>query len=113
LQCGAAQVLVLKPMVIGGLRPTRQIMKLAQAAGVAVVVTTTLDAGVGTAAAVHLSATLPPGGVGCGLANGGLPGSDLLKQPLAIRDGQMQLPEGTGLGVEVDTAALGRYRAWC
>jgi o-succinylbenzoate synthase len=111
MQNRAAQVLVLKPMVVGGLRPAQQIIQLAQAAGVAVVVTTTLDAGVGTAAALHLAATLPPDGPACGLATSDLLVSDLLSQPLTIRDGQMRLPERTGLGVELDAAELQRYSA--
>jgi L-alanine-DL-glutamate epimerase-like enolase superfamily enzyme len=111
LRLGAAQILVLKPMGIGGLRPAQQIIKLALAAGVAVVVTTTLDAGVGTAAALHLAATLPPDGPACGLATSDLLVSDLLSQPLAIRDGQMRLPERPGLGVEPDAAELHRYSA--
>jgi o-succinylbenzoate synthase len=109
LQLGAAQILVLKPMVVGGLRPARRIIELAQAAGVAVVVTTTLDAGVGTAAALHLAATLPPGGHACGLATGDLLASDLLICPLAVNGGHMQLPEGSGLGVELDIAKLQGY----
>jgi o-succinylbenzoate synthase len=109
LQLGAAQVLILKPMVIGGLQPARQIIKLAQIAGVAVVVTTTLDAGVGTAAALHLAMTLPPGGPACGLATGTLLASDLLVRSPVVRNGLMQLPESSGLGVELDEAALKRY----
>jgi L-alanine-DL-glutamate epimerase-like enolase superfamily enzyme len=109
LQLGAAQILVLKPMVVGGLRPARRIIELAQAAGVAVVVTTTLDAGVGTAAALHLAATLPQGSPACGLATGDLLTSDLLVRPLTVDGGRMQLPDGPGLGVELDRAKLQGY----
>jgi len=105
----AAQILVLKPMVIGGLRPARRIAKLAQAAGAAVVVTTTIDAGVGTAAALHLAATLPHSGPACGLATGDLLASDLLVRPLAVSGGRMTLPEGPGLGIELDAVELTRY----
>ncbi len=34
---------------------------------------------------------------------------DLLKEPLTIRGGQVQVPEGPGLGVEVDEEALRKY----
>lgn len=115
LQLGAAQVLVLKPMVIGGLRSARRIMELARAADTAVVVTTTLDTGVGAAAALHLAATLPPGSPACGLATSDLLTSDLLihplRAPLGVKDGQMELPERHGLGVELDAAALQYYSA--
>ncbi|MBI3246405.1 MAG: mandelate racemase/muconate lactonizing enzyme family protein [Deltaproteobacteria bacterium] len=109
LQLGAAQILVLKPMVIGGLRPARRIVERAQAAGAAVVVTTTLDAGVGAVAALHLAATLPQDSPACGLATGDLLASDLLVRPLAVNDGRMQLPERPGLGVELDVAKLQSY----
>lgn len=109
LQLGAAQILVLKPMVIGGLRPARRIVEQAQAAGAAVVVTTTLDAGVGAAAALHLAVTLPQGSPACGLATGDLLASDLLLRPLVVNGGRMQLPEGPGLGVELDIAKLQGY----
>lgn len=109
LQTGAARVLILKPMVVGGLQPARQIIKLAQAAGAAVVVTTTLDAGIGTAAALHLAATLPQEGLACGLATAALLTSDLLACSLTVRTGRMQLPAGPGLGVELDAKALDRY----
>jgi O-succinylbenzoate synthase len=89
LQTGAAQVLILKPMMVGGLQPARQIMKLAQAAGAAVVVTTTLDAGVGTAAALHLAATLPQESPACGLATGTLLTSDLLVRSPTVCNGWM------------------------
>ena len=52
----AAQLLVLNPMVVGGLRTARWLMELAQATGVVSVVTTTLDARVG----VELDATALP-----------------------------------------------------
>jgi o-succinylbenzoate synthase len=109
LQIGAAQILVLKPMIIGGLRPARRIVEQAQAAGAAVIVTTTLDAGVGAAAALHLAATLPPTNPACGLATGELLASDLLVRPLMVKDGLMQLPEGPGLGIEVDLLKLQSY----
>ena len=109
LERGAASVLVVKPMVVGGLRPARRIVELAKEAGVAAVVTTTIDAGVGVAAALHLAATLPEGSPACGLATGSLLADDLIVRPLEVRDGSMALPDGPGLGVELDEAKLARY----
>ena len=106
LEAGAADVLVVKPMVVGGLHPARRIIDLA---AVKVVVTTTIDAGIGTAAALHLAATLPPGGPACGLATGSLLTADLITRPLVARCGRMGLPDGPGLGVELDEGQLARY----
>lgn len=109
LEAGAAQVLVLKPMVLGGLRPARRVAELARAAGASVIVTTTIDAGIATAAALHLAATLSPGGPACGLAPGSLLAGDLITCPLEARNGHMQLPPDPGLGVEMDLEELERY----
>ncbi|MGH8007715.1 MAG: mandelate racemase/muconate lactonizing enzyme family protein [Candidatus Binatia bacterium] len=106
LQCAAAQVLVLKPMMLGGLRPARRIIELAYSAGVATVVTTTIDSGVGTAAALHLAATLPHGSPACGLATADLLAADLLVCPLPVRGGRMELPVSPGLGVELTQGIL-------
>jgi L-alanine-DL-glutamate epimerase-like enolase superfamily enzyme len=35
---------------------------------------------------------------------------DLMRQPLPLRDGQVALPDGPGLGVEIDEAAVERFR---
>jgi o-succinylbenzoate synthase len=109
LEANAADVLVVKPMVVGGLRPALEIAETARKAGIAAIVTTTIDAGVGTAAALHLAAVLPEEGPAHGLATGALLAVDIVAQRLAVRSGHMPLPEGPGLGVELDEGALTRY----
>ena len=109
LQAGAAHVLIIKPMVVGGLRPARVVIERAQAHGVSCIVTTTLDTGIGTAAALHLAATLPAPVRACGLATGGLLATDLLATPLTASGGRMQRPDGYGLGVQLDEQAVQRY----
>ncbi len=106
---GAADALVVKPMTCGGLRPAREIATLADNAGVAVIVTTTIDSGVGTAAALQLAATLPENGPACGLATGSLLADDLVAAPLSARNGWLDVASGPGLGVELDDAKLARY----
>ena len=109
LELEAAQVLVVKPMVVGGLRPARELIQRALEAGVAAIVTTTIDAGVGAAAALHLAATLPPDSPACGLATGALLADDIVERPLEARAGRMVAPDSPGLGVEIDEAKLARY----
>lgn len=110
LDTGAVDALVVKPARVGGLRQARAIIELAAAANVPVTVSTLFETGVGLAGALHLAATAP-GPQAHGLATAALLESDLLTQPLAIRDGRMAIPAGTGLGVELDTTAVARYRA--
>jgi o-succinylbenzoate synthase len=105
---GAADVLILKPMMAGGLRRARGVIRQAQPAGLRTIVTTTIDAGVGVAAALHLAATLPTP-LACGLATGTLLVGDLLAQPIAVRNGAIQLPNQPGLGVRIDERQAAMY----
>lgn len=111
LEAGATDVLVVKPARVGGLRQARRIADLATASGVAIVVSTLFETGIGVAAALQLAATLDDGGRAHGLATAGLLASDLLAEPLAIVDGWMPLPSGPGLGVRLDPVAVETYRA--
>lgn len=102
----AADVLILKPMVCGGLHAGRAIIDLAAGAGIRTVVTSTIDSGIGVAAALHLAATLPPDSLACGLATSDLLTDDLLIEPLTVAHGEMVVPKGPGLGVKMDERHL-------
>ena len=64
---------------------------------------------IGTAAAVHLACAVPNVDWGVSLTNFYL-AEDIVKAPLRIVDGAVALPDGPGLGVEVDEAAVARFR---
>ena len=108
IAAGAADVLVIKPMMAGGLRRARAIIVQAQLAGLQALVTTTIDAGVGVAAALHLAATLPTP-LACGLATGPLLVGDLLVQPIVVRNGALYVPDQPGLGVCIDERQVALY----
>ena len=108
IAAGAADVLVIKPMMAGGLRRSRAIIAQAQLAGLQTLVTTTIDAGVGAAAALHLAATLPTP-LACGLATGTLLVGDLLVQPIVVRNGALYVPDQPGLGVRIDERQVALY----
>jgi o-succinylbenzoate synthase len=91
----AADIWILKPAALGGLRAARRLAGLARAAGAVAVVSGFLDTAVGSAAALALAAALPdgrPAGLGPVLAND-------LAQLSPISDGARALPTGIGLGV--------------
>jgi L-alanine-DL-glutamate epimerase-like enolase superfamily enzyme len=92
-----ADVFVLKPQLLGGLRRSIEIARLARGAGIDVVVTSALDGVVGRMGALHLAVAL---GVrrACGLATGDLLTSDFADGPVA-RGGRMRPPTEPGLGV--------------
>jgi len=108
IAAGAADVLVIKPMLAGGLRRAGVIIAQAQSAELQTFVTTTIDAGVGVAAALHLAATLPTP-LACGLATGTLLASDLLTQPIVVRNGALHIPDQPGLGVCIDERQVALY----
>ena len=109
LAADAADLLIVKPTIVGGLRAGLRIAAAAAAAGRGAIVTSALEAGVGVAAALQLAASLGPADRAHGLATGALLAGDLLARPLAIVDGRLALPSAAGLGVELDRAALARW----
>jgi O-succinylbenzoate synthase len=119
LDADAVDALIVKPARVGGLVVGAEIAELAAERGVPVVVSTLFETGVGIAAALAMAAALPevegrPGGVDHGLATAGLLEHDLLRGELVVEDGRMWLPDAPGpggLGIEVDVAAIDRYRA--
>jgi o-succinylbenzoate synthase len=101
IRAGAADWLVIKPMVVGGLEAGLEIIKLAHAAGVGCFVTTTIDSAVGIAAALHLAANLPAPLPYCGLATASLLTGPLVENAIPVVAGQMQVPRKPGLGIEL------------
>ncbi|WP_424008737.1 o-succinylbenzoate synthase [Haloferax denitrificans] len=97
----AADVLVCKPMALGGPDRVRDLAARARDAGVDVVVTTTIDAVVARLGALHVAASLP-GDRAHGLATASLLDSDLAADPAPVRDGRMRVPDAPGLGIDVD-----------
>jgi L-Ala-D/L-Glu epimerase len=108
VEMGAARLLVIKPMIVGGLRPAMEIIDLALSYEVEPVITTTIDSGVGIAAALHLAASFA-GTRACGLATAELLECDLTSTTPQPHDGWMACPDGPGLGVEIDEAKAAPY----
>ncbi len=106
----AADILILKPQLIGGLRAAQQVIREAAGHGVRCVITSTIEAGVGVAGALHLAAATPEITLECGLATLSLLEDDLLLTGLAIQNGVLAVPAGPGLGISLDRAALARYK---
>ena len=96
LAADAADVVVLKPMALGGPDRTVDAAVRARAAGVEPVVTTTIDAVVARTAAVHVAAAIPNVSA-CGLATAGLLEEDLAADPCPVEAGWVSVPDGPGL----------------
>jgi len=111
LDSEAADILVIKPQLAGGLRMTQQIIQVAAQRGASSVITSTLETGIGVAAALHLAAASLAVTLECGLATLDKLENDLIEETLPVLDGQMMVPAGPGLGLSLDEAALQYYDA--
>jgi len=98
IEAGAADVVVLKPMVLGGPDRTRAAALRAREAGVDPVLSTTVDAVVARTGAVHVAASLPEVRP-CGLATGSMLTRDLSADPAPVVDGTVEVPQELGLGL--------------
>ncbi len=109
LDAGAADIFIVKAARLGGFRKSLLIAGEAMERGHRVVITTSLESGIGIAASVHLAAALPPQPKVHGLATGGLLEDDLLAGKWLPVEGTLRIPDKPGLWFTVDTAALKKY----
>jgi galactarate dehydratase (D-threo-forming) len=111
LHLGAVDILNLSPYVLGGIRPTIRAAAMAEAAGASVLLGTTQELGLGTAAVAHVGAVLPalpyPGdNVGPRLYT-----ADVAAPPVEFIEGHLVVPTGPGLGPCVDPSKLDELRS--
>jgi muconate cycloisomerase len=106
LKAGAVDVFNVATTGAGGLWPARQIVALAQAAKIGVLLGSTVELGPGTLAQLHLAATVPNLSLPSDLIGPGMYRADVLARPLAYRQGKLDVPQGAGLGGAVDREKL-------
>jgi L-alanine-DL-glutamate epimerase-like enolase superfamily enzyme len=96
-----ARMVVLKPMLLGGLLPALLLARRAAAAGLQVIVTTSIDGAIARAAAAHLAAAVLALGPqpAAGLATGRLLAEDVCEDRLAPRGGWIDVPATPGIGL--------------
>lgn len=97
----------------GGVGPARKIAAVAEAAGLTCTVGSNLELGIASAAMAHLATATP--GIGaeefpCDILGPLAYEHDLLQTSLAFEAGCMRAPDRPGLGIELDEAAVARYR---
>jgi o-succinylbenzoate synthase len=94
-------VIILKPIMIGGLHSCLHLAKRAADAGIEVIYTSSWESDVGIAATLHLAAALGPHPPAMGLSTAGMISEGIVKTPLKIENGFLKVPEGPGLGIEL------------
>jgi o-succinylbenzoate synthase len=105
-----ADVLVIKPQVVGGLHISREIVQEAATHGVECVLTSSIESGIGIAATLQLASALPEIHLACGLGTLPILADDLIHETLPVRSGFISVPQISGLGVTLDEQALASYQ---
>jgi muconate cycloisomerase len=109
----AVDVLAIYPGKHGGLLGALEIAHLARAAGIVCSMGSNLELGIGTAAMLHLGATAEA------IDNETYPGdylgplyheANMITEPLRLGPETAHVPDGPGLGVELDEDQLDRWR---
>ncbi len=106
---GTARWAVLELETLGGALAVRQCAAVTLAAGVGAALAGRPTLGIGAAALLQLVAVTP------GLATANESAyhqllDDVLVEPLRVQDGMLDVPQGPGLGVEIDRAKIERYQ---
>jgi muconate cycloisomerase len=109
----AADVISIYPGKNGGIAGAIEIAHVAQAAGIACHVGSNLELGIGSAAMLHLACAVPA--IDSTTYPADILGphyheSDLLARPLELNPSGALVPDGPGLGVELDEQLLARFR---
>lgn len=111
LAAGAVDILNVSPYLLGGLRASLRLIALAEAARASVLIGTTQELSLGTAAVAHLAAAArvldyPGDNTGPQLYT-----ADVVKTPVAYEHSYLIVPDGPGLGLEVDEVKLAQMTA--
>ncbi len=113
LRAHAADVISVYPGKNGGIAASIEIAQVAQAAGITCHVGSNLELGIGSAAMLHLAAAVP--NIDSATYPADILGphyheTDLLTEPLALNPDGARVPDGPGLGVELDEEQLRLFR---
>ena len=108
----AADILSIYPGKHGGLAASVEIAHVAQAAGMVCAIGSNLELGIGTAAMLHVAAAFPEVDTDSFPADTIGPfyhEADLITKPLDLGPPYAKVPDGPGLGVELDEAQLKKW----
>lgn len=109
LEAAAADVFIIKAARLGGFRKSLRIAGEAMERGHRVVITSSLESGIGIAAGAHLALALPPQPKAHGLATGLLFENDLTAGELQPCEGFLEIANKPGLGLKIDDSSLKRF----
>jgi o-succinylbenzoate synthase len=94
-------VLVLKPMMVGGLTGCLRLAAIAERFGIGVVFTSAWESDVGLAATLHLAAACRAVSCASGLSTAGMIAEGLVQPALSIKHARLRVPSQPGLGLKL------------
>lgn len=103
-------VFALKLTKAGGIAQTKKVAAIAEAAGIGLYGGCLLETAVGTAAYAQCFATIPGINQGCELFGHLLLKDTITAQSVELRDFKVRIPDGPGIGVDLDEEKLEFYR---
>lgn len=118
----AAEIVSIYTTKPGGLYKAMEVAAVCRAAGIVCNVNGSVELGVGNLANIHLAAAASPVTLSCvvpvstpaaalkGQIGGIYYRDDLLKEPMRLVDGAIEVPKGPGMGIDVDEAKIETYR---
>ena len=104
----AADVILLDPHEAGGLWATVKAAAIAESVGIPVTLHSGGELGLSQAAYLHLAASIPNLSLAIDNEITHL-AADVIAQPFTVDRGTLEVPQGPGLGVTLDHAAVERY----
>ncbi|GAY07281.1 muconate/chloromuconate family cycloisomerase [Pseudonocardia sp. N23] len=107
---GAADIFAVKTTKCGGLRASMEIAAVGAAAGIPSHGATSIESPLGTAASLHFACAAPGVTWGSELFGPLLMAEEMAVEPLRYADGHLHLPEGPGLGIDLDPDKIRAFR---
>ncbi|CDZ32961.1 Mandelate racemase/muconate lactonizing enzyme family protein [Neorhizobium galegae bv. officinalis] len=109
IRANAADVVLLDPHEAGGLWQTIKAAAICESVGISVTLHSGAELALSQSAYIHLAASLPNMSIAIDTERAYL-GGDVSPNPPVLKDGRFQVPEGPGLGVQVDVEMLEKYQ---
>ena len=93
-----------------GLESCRRRFAVAKVFGMKTLMGSTVELSIGTAARAHFAAAIPNLDLPCYMAGPLVYYEQVVRKKVVYRNGSIQIPEGAGLGLELDPERLARHR---
>ena len=95
-----------------GFTPCRKLFGLAEAFGINALMGSTVELSIGTAARAHLAVSVPNLAFPCYMAGPLVYQEQIVAEKVRYEEGHIIVPEGPGLGLELDPERLAEQRMW-